>query len=183
MIYLVQGPPGAGKSCICRYLSKIIGCVYYSKDDIKELLFDSLGTKDLAWSKQLAIAANDILFSLMHNSLLASQNIVIETNISLERDLENAKTTFSDKSSELIEIYLTAKKDTLIERIIERWESGNRHPGHADKMRIKEIETYIDRQISTPINLGHRVIEVDTSSIDIIEAQNLITRELNLAST
>ena len=175
------GPPGAGKSCVGQSLSEKLGALYYSKDEIKEVLFDSLGIKNSAWSRQLAVTANDILFSLIQKSLLISQDLIVETNISLEKDIKSVYEIFSRNSNALVEIYLTADKNTLMDRVVNRWNSGARHIGHVDNRRLNDIEAYIDNEESVPINLGHKLIKIDSSSTTISELEQKVFTELNLS--
>jgi predicted kinase len=58
MIILLQGPPGSGKSTLGKSLSAKLNALFLSKDDLKEVLFDSLDVGGPEWSKKLGIASN-----------------------------------------------------------------------------------------------------------------------------
>lgn len=180
MIILIQGPPGSGKSHIGNFLSSLIGAPFYSKDEVKEVLFDSLGTRDLDWSKQLAACSNQMLFKHIRKSIASSQDLIVETNISLESDVEVVTKLFSGHKEALTEVYLTARKEILLDRVKKRCNSGARHLGHADNKRLLQVEKYIDDSISQPIRLGHRVIELDSSKTTTEELEEKIKLELKL---
>jgi len=181
MIILIQGPPGSGKSRIGTYLSSLISAPFYSKDEVKEVLFDSLGTRDSEWSKKLAVCSNQILFKHIGKAVALSKDLIVETNISLESDIEIVTKLFQGHSEALTEIYLTARKEILLDRVKRRWDSGSRHLGHADNERLHEIETYIADFISQPIRLGHRIIEFDSSEMTTEELEEKIKLELKLS--
>jgi len=180
MIILIQGPPGSGKSQIGTYLSSLIRAPFYSKDEVKEVLFDTLGTRDSEWSKKLAACSNQMLFKHIRKAIALSNDLIVETNVSLESDVEVVTRLFSGHDEALTEIYLTARKEILLDRVKKRWNSGSRHHGHADNERLSEIEKYIDKSISQPIRLGHRVIELDSSDTSSDELKEKIKLELNL---
>jgi len=180
MIILIQGPPGSGKSQIGTYLSSLIGAPFYSKDEVKEVLFDSLGTRDSDWSKKLAVCSNQLLFKHIRKAIALSKDLIVETNISLKSDVDIVTELFSGDDEALTEIYLTATKEVLLDRVKRRWDSGSRHPGHEDYERLREIERYIDESISQPIRLGRRVIELDSSELTVEELKEKIKRELKL---
>lgn len=180
MIILIQEPPGSGKSQIGTYLSALLSIPFYSKDEVKEILFDSLGTSDTEWSKKLAVCANQILFEQIRKTIFSSKDLIVETNISLTSDIETVTKIFNNRSAELTEIYITARKEVLLDRVKKRWNSGSRHHGHADNDRLVAIEKYIDDAISKPIRLGQNVIELDSSEITIAELKNKVKLELQL---
>ncbi len=51
-IVLVTGPPASGKSFVAALVAERFGLPLIAKDAIKETLFESLGTGDVAWSQR-----------------------------------------------------------------------------------------------------------------------------------
>ena len=121
-----------------------------------------------------------MLLSLISKFLSSNQSIVIETNFSLESDIKKAKIIMANNKAKVIEIYLTASKSVLMERVVSRWESGSRHESHSDSTRYKDIENYIDRGVSVPLNVGHQLIRIDTSTITIDELKESVIEQLGL---
>jgi hypothetical protein len=126
------------------------------------------------------MCSNQILFKLIRKSIALSKDLIVETNISLENDVNVITNLFSGRNEALTEIYLSARKEILLDRVIKRWNSGSRHLGHADNERLHQIEKYIDDSMSQPIRLGHRVIELDSSEITPEELEEKIKLELKL---
>jgi hypothetical protein len=65
---LVSGLPGSGKSTLAPRLAAELGLPLFSKDVIKEALWDALGPGDWAWSKRLGGAATAALMALVRSS-------------------------------------------------------------------------------------------------------------------
>jgi uridine kinase len=61
-VILITGHPSAGKTTLARYLSKRLVLPTICKDDIKEILYDTLGWSTLEWSLQLSAAAWTLLY-------------------------------------------------------------------------------------------------------------------------
>ena len=58
---LVTGIPASGKSTMAKYLSKELGIPMFSKDEIKERLFDTLGFQSREEKVRLGVAAMERL--------------------------------------------------------------------------------------------------------------------------
>ncbi|MGC2460019.1 MAG: hypothetical protein WA446_03440 [Steroidobacteraceae bacterium] len=62
-LLLITGAPASGKTRLARDLGTRYGCGIGSKDEIKETLFEVLGTGDAAWSRRLSDASFALLFN------------------------------------------------------------------------------------------------------------------------
>ncbi|MCI8394985.1 MAG: AAA family ATPase, partial [Acutalibacter sp.] len=59
---LVAGLPASGKSTLAAALAKELGFPMFSKDSMKELLYDSVGFQCRAEKVALGVGAMDILY-------------------------------------------------------------------------------------------------------------------------
>lgn len=67
-----------------------------------------------------------------------------------------------------------------MERFKNRWESGNRHPGHADNLLYRKLEDYLDSE-PKPVSVGKKVITINAEKdsatvfkIALVELQQVI---------
>lgn len=180
MLILIQGPPGSGKTTLGRRLSKAFAIPHFSKDDIKESLFNTLGVKDSAWSKKLGSSSNSILLLLIARCCSTSGSIIVETNFTIKEDIAKMKLLPLGSNQHVFELYLYAPKNVLLRRIEARWNSSCRHYGHVDDQRYSDIEAYIENKISQPLEIGSETLKVDTEKKSSDEVFELAKSKLEL---
>jgi chloramphenicol 3-O-phosphotransferase len=154
-LVLITGAPAAGKSTLGRALAQELDLSLLSKDEIKESLFETLGTGDVDWSKRLGAAAIEILLLTARKQGSA----IIECNFN-----PDYASRITALGRPVVEIFCRVPPELATRRFAER----ARHPGHRDAERLHEVEAWIES--ATPLGLGP-VLEVDTS--ERVDAQKL----------
>jgi hypothetical protein len=64
----------------------------------------------------------------------------------------------------------------LAERVKQRWESGQRHRGHMEHLRVFDPKASIPPEFLQPLPLNGHVIEVDTTDFETIDYEYLFTQ-------
>jgi hypothetical protein len=175
VLVIVHGRPATGKTTIARSLAQSLNIPLIAKDDIKELLFDSLGWSDRAWSKKLGAETYDLLFYFAETILKTKSSLMVESNFSqgstpfLEGILERAP-------YHPVQVICQADTKTSIERFRERGEAGRRHPGHVDPTVIEEMSLSTDKGPTAPLPLDGDIIEVDTNDFQSIDLESVVER-------
>ena len=72
--------PATGKTTVARALAKELQLSLATKDDLKELLYDELGTGDSEWSRRLGRAAYALIFAFCRELLGAGRPAIAEAN-------------------------------------------------------------------------------------------------------
>ncbi|CAA9504483.1 MAG: hypothetical protein AVDCRST_MAG67-2235 [uncultured Solirubrobacteraceae bacterium] len=72
---LVTGPPASGKSFVASIVADRLGVPLIAKDAIKETLFETLGTGDVAWSQRLGRATLALMLSALEGQLRAGRPV------------------------------------------------------------------------------------------------------------
>lgn len=163
---IVSGPPATGKTTLAEELSKVTDFPVISKDQIKELLFDSLGWKDRAWSKKLGKAGYDLLYYLLENFLASKTSLIVESNFQRNLDSSRFNILVEKYHLRIIQIICQTDGQILFERFKKRSESGQRHPGHRDHLNYEEYQETLLKGSSEPLDIPSQIINFDTTDIE-----------------
>jgi predicted kinase len=132
-LIVVNGLSGTGKSALARHIARDLGYPFFGNDQLKEVLFDTLGWSDLEWSKRLGTSASALLWSVARSMLEAGQSLVVEGAFHAGEDGPRLVGLREQFRPRIAEIHCFASRDVLARRVKERAESGDRHPGHGDQ--------------------------------------------------
>ena len=139
-------------------LARRVGLPLFSKDELKESLFETLGTGDPEWSRALGRASVALLFVIMERELAAGRSLVVEANL-VAGEAEPRLAALPPHRA--VQVHCTAPEEVLMERYAGR---TGRHPGHDDANRAAEVLANIRSGRHRALALDAPLIEVDTSA-------------------
>ena len=167
-IIIMQGGPTTGKTTIGVRLAESLGIPYFSKDGVKEPIFDCVGCPT-AWEtdqplsgRKMDDAANTILFYLIEMQLQAGCVCVIDSTFMAHHTpaLLALKSRYSFAP---IQILCRAEAAELAKRYRRRAETGERHPGHLDQALSDKFDADRMERIFQPLDIGGHILKVDTT--------------------
>ena len=178
LLIVVSGAPGAGKTTLGRRIARELHLPIVTKDDIKESLFESLGWRDRAWSRQLGLASLELLYYFAEAQLAAGRSFIMESNFRPELANERFLQMKSRHDFVPLQILCRADRNVLLERCRERDASGERHPGHighSDYEEVyEELKPLLRNELYGALDIGGRVIEIDTNDFSTIDYARLL---------
>lgn len=178
-LIIVTGIESSGKTFIASELSKKLNLPFFSKDIIKEKLFDTIGWKDRPWSQKLGVGSLTILFQTAEELLSHGQSLIIESNF--RPDL--AKTDFDNLAKKspvkFFQIVCYADGPEIYNRFKDRVDSGRRHPGHCDDVNSLEFKDRLLKGGKFPIDIVSEKVEIDTTDFSKVDLQPLILQLQN----
>lgn len=176
IIILVNGLPASGKTTIANKISSRYHFPLFSKDELKGILFDTLGDGDRAWSKKIGKAASEIFRFVIEEFVVAEKSVVIE-NFFYNELIRPFLTELKAKHPfSVVEVYCQCETETALKRFKARVEAGERHPHFHEEKNYPEVEDFYSRGHS-PIDLGDHLFKFDTS-----DAESIPQREKDLFS-
>jgi predicted kinase len=134
-VAIILGSPASGKTTLARRLSVDLPLPCLCKDDIKEALFDVLGSKDREWSRLLSEASFAALAGLAGTNLAAGQSCILEGNWRAAHALKLSG-ILTDHGARAAQICCRAGP----QEIVRRFTSRERHPGHLDALLASEFD-------------------------------------------
>jgi len=170
-LILISGSAAAGKTSLANVLSEKLNLPYFSKDQIKESLFDSLGWSDKEWSQKLGMAAIKLLYVIAESEMSAGRVFIIESNFKDKIDTVQIEQLSRKYGYQVLEFHCFARMEMLIARFKERVVTNRRHPGHVDHLFS---ESYFDPTVFKPMTLG--AIKVDTSDFAKLDYSELVNK-------
>jgi predicted kinase len=182
LLLIVTGPPCAGKTAIARRLSEALSLPLIGKDDIKEVLFDSLGWSDRAWSRKLSGASYDLIYLFLDRLLGSGLSCIAESNFKASVDSQRLRKLLREHDVMALQIWCKADGDVLLKRFTERWQGGLRHPGHVDDASQDELRPGLLRGEDLRLDIDGEVMEVDTTDFETLDFDALLADARNALS-
>lgn len=167
-IIFITGLPASGKTTLARTLANEFAIPILAKDEFKELLFDTLGCKDRAWSTQLGAASFAIFYKTFEKMLMANTSFITDADFS-RPDLarQTLQQLIHGKPHKVIEIRLVCDGNVLFQRFKTRSFSENRHSGHLDHLNFEEFQPVLVTGKRAPLELGGLMLEIDVTTFPI----------------
>lgn len=158
-----------------RQVAHALNLPFINKDGIKESLFDTLGSRDREWSKQLGRASSELLWHFVEALLAAGCSLVVESNFDPTFALPRLLALKAKFDFEPFQIQCLAGDDVRFERFKARAESGERHPGHVDHLNYDEFRAMPSLCRQYTLEIGGSVVEVDTTDAQHIDFQGIVS--------
>lgn len=173
-IIIVLGPSASGKTTLSQKLSTALQLPYFSKDDIKERLFDSLGWTDREWSQKLGLVSIILQFDILAQELRAGRSCIVETNFVPAWDTPRFQALMEQYPYTPLQILCRAEGPILLDRFKQRATAGDRHPGHVDDTNYNAYKDQLLHDTPMPLDLPGDVLRVDTSDFATVPEADII---------
>jgi len=170
-LILVAGPLASGKSTLSKAIARQLGYVCLNKDDIKEILGDTIGYANRAENLKLSVATFSIMRHAMARILDATQGVVLESNF---RDHEYRQLMEDARARDIrvVTLFVTADDDVLYERFKKRHPS--RHHVHTS-VGLPDREGFTDWIVRySDVPYKDEAIVVDTTDFTTVSVDAIV---------
>jgi 2-succinyl-6-hydroxy-2,4-cyclohexadiene-1-carboxylate synthase len=172
-LILLAGPPATGKTSIGTWLAQALKLPFFSKDVIKELMFDRMGWSDRETSARYSLAAWGILYSIIEAQLAAGAACVVDSTFQGARDSQQVRLIQEKYGVGIVQIQCVADGQTLYRRFLQRAHSPERHPGHVEVTTHDYALPDILRGRYDPLAIESVLLEIDTTDFAKIAHENI----------
>ena len=171
LLVVITGPPASGKTGPGRRLAGRIGAACLSKDDLKETLYDVLGHGP-ELEDALERASLELLYRLAAVQLDAGVPVVLESDFNAETDQAPLRELIEGRPVRVVQVHMSGDADRLVERFVERSESGERHPGHEDDAAAADdLRAKLEAGHWAPLDLPGELLEFDVAEKDEVPGE------------
>lgn len=163
-LFVIQGAPASGKTTLCKKLRTDTNIPILGKDDVKELLFETLPHADREYSRFQGAVSFDMLYAFARTHLAAGHSVCIEGAFHTELSRANVQKIIDEYSPNYFEIFCTTDEAVRRKRFVERAGTKDRHAAHMDYLAkdvASDAITPADRYM--PLALGE-VMHLDTTN-------------------
>ena len=185
-LVIISGLPATGKTVLSRKLAQHVGLPLFSKDTIKEILFDGVGHGDRVWGERLNKPTYDVLDYVVEQEVAAKHSLIIETPYDNDFRKEKYVALQQKHGFTCIQVLCYAEREILIQRFINRIGATDRHPGHNDQAALEDFKVSIREAGKVePLPLQGKVYEIDTTDFATMNEDELFkhVKELVIEST
>lgn len=168
----VTGPPASGKSHLACALAAAYRLPLLSRDDLKELAFDTLGWSDRAWSRRVGALSYGLLFHAADLLLQTGARFLLEANLPLQ-SIQRLNQLLDRHHAAAAQVHLTAPPKVLVGRYRQRAAAGGRHPGHVDDQCIDEVAAQCVQGHDVPSRLRGRLLVIDTTDFGNVNVDEI----------
>ncbi len=168
-LVIVTGPPATGKTTLATHLAADLRLPLLTKDTIKEILFDTLGWSDRAWSRRLGGAAMELLYAGIEAQLRAGCACVAESNFRAVWAVPRFQALQARYGFRPIEINCRSDGPRLLARFQTRAADPTRHPGHVEAADLADLTAELLRGSYPDLALGGPVLTIDTTDFATVD--------------
>jgi predicted kinase len=162
LLVIVSGAPGSGKSTLARRLADEIGAPVLVRDDLKEILLDTLGAEDREASNRLGVASYALLHRLLNVFVGRVSRLVVESNFT--RGLAEPELAPLLSATIPVQLHCRASESEVVRRIEARAGSDERHPGHFDAVALPGVMRRFADGAFDPLHLLAPLLSIDTTT-------------------
>ncbi|MDQ2807958.1 MAG: ATP-binding protein [Chloroflexota bacterium] len=173
-LIIVSGPPASGKTTLATRLAADLRLPLLTKDRLKEILFDTLGWSDRAWSRRLGAATMELLYASVEAQLTAGCPCIVESNFRVAWAGPRFQALQARYGFRPIEIDCHAAGPVLLARFQARAAAGTRHPGHVETDDPAAWAADLLPGYYPALALGGLLLRVDTTDFAAVDYPALL---------
>ena len=138
-LIILAGMPATGKTTIANALSSALGFPVIEKDEIKEVLFDTIGFESYPQKRRLDIAASATLLQVLESMLKAETSVIAVNNFD-EKETRQVCDLIERYQPKCVTVFLNGAPEALYQRYVQRDKLRLRHLGHVLQERYPPHE-------------------------------------------
>ena len=174
-IIIVTGVPASGKTTFAQKVGDKFNLPVFSKDSLKELLFDYVGVENRDLSRKFGRASFELLYEITEQLMRTDVTHIIEGNFDREFASNVLNKKMEKYNCEFLQFNFYAQQNIIRERFEQRWDNrekeNSRHEGHMDNENLEIVENTGGK--NKALDIPGKLIEVNTTNFDNVDYNQL----------
>lgn len=174
---IITGELASGKTSYGRRISEKLKIPFYSKDVIKEILFDSIDDENMSYEVKRKIGASSyaVLYHIIEQQMKVGRPLIIESNFGKEA-VPIIKDMLSNYQYKSITVRFGGDLNVLHERFLKREYSDERHIGLKSHGKFDSFEKFKETSVKAKeFKIDDNEIYVDTTDFDKVDFDELVS--------
>lgn len=176
-IVIITGDLASGKTSYGIKISNTLGIPFFSKDKVKEVLYDSLSNDadlDYESKRRIGSTSYDVFYYIIEEQMKAGMPLVAESNFT-EESIPMIKALLNKYNYKCVTVRFTGDLHILHERFIKREYSDERHSGLFSNGKFDNYEVFESRaSVLRNFKINDNEIVVDTTDFDTVDYNKII---------
>lgn len=175
-IIIITGELAAGKTSYGKKISKALKMPFFSKDEIKEILFDSFSDANLDYESKRKIGASSysVFYYIIEEQMKVGLPIIVESNF-VKESIPIIKNLLDKYDYKNITIRFEGDLQILHKRFLKREYSSERHMGLVSNGVFDDFENFEKTAIkSKEFKINDNEILVDTTDFSKVNFDEII---------
>lgn len=178
---IITGELAAGKTSYGKKISRALEIPFFSKDKIKELLYDSLGCENLDYGakRKLGATSYSIFYYIMEEQMKVGKPLIVESNF-VKESVPVIKKLLKKYNYKSITIRFEGDLQILHKRFLKREYSIERHIGLVSNGVFDDFKNFEQAALkSKEFKINNNEISIDATDFLKINVDEIIHNILN----
>lgn len=183
-IIIITGELAAGKTSYGKKISRVLEIPFFSKDEIKELLYDSISCANLDYEakRKLGASSYSIFYYIMEEQMKVGRTLIVESNF-VKESVPIIKKLLNKYNYKSITIRFEGDLQILHNRFLKREYSTERHIGLVSNGVFDDFKNFEQTALkSKEFKINNNEILVDTTDFSKVNFDEIIHNILNSLS-
>ena len=175
-LIIITGELAAGKTSYGKKISETLKIPFFSKDEIKEILFDSFNKSNMDYEskRKIGVSSYSIFYYIIEEQMKVGLPIIVESNF-VKESVPIIKNLLNKYNYNDITVRFEGDLHILHKRFLEREYSSERHAGLVSNGIFDNFEDYEKISIkSKEFKISNNEILVDTTDFSKVDFDEII---------
>ncbi len=173
---VICGDLAGGKTTYGKKISKKLKIPFFSKDELKEILYDSMNNNNLSYEEKRKIGASSyaVFYNIAEQLMKVGHAFILESNF-VKESIEALNNLIKKYDYKCITVKFEGDLKTLHQRFLKREYSEERHQGLVSNGTFDDFEEYLKHSNKLKeFKINDDEIVVDTTDFSKVNFENIM---------